>query len=115
MTTVADARAALVTAVGAAEAEVDPPACYVFSGGSDLGLAGGTSIEWSFRVTCAVGIPGDMAQASTALATLVAAKLTILWALPGWRVISVGGDQTRQIAGGEQFTADITAVTLVQI
>jgi hypothetical protein len=115
MTTVASARAALVTAVGASDYEIDPPACYVFSSGSDLTNLGGRGTRWTFRVVCAVGIPGDFAQSSATLAALVEAKLQILWALAGWQVDSVGPDHTSLIAGGEQFTADIAVSTPVHI
>lgn len=115
MTTVAQARAALVTAVGASDAPVDPPACYVYSNGSDLAPLGGEGVEWEFRVTCSVGDYSDDAQMSAALASLVASKLATLYALAGWRVRSVGPDQIRRIAGGDQFTADIAVSTVVHI
>lgn len=76
---------------------------------------GGDSVEWQFRVTCAVGLRGDNATASAELATLVQAKLAILWALPGWRVLSIGPDSVRTIAGGDQFTADIAVSSIVQL
>lgn len=115
MTTISEARTALVSAVSASDYEVDPPACYVYSGGSDLTPLGGGGIEWEFRVTCAVGYQGDGATASAALASLVAAKLTILRALGGWSIVRVSPDQIRQIAGGDQFTADIAVSSRVNI
>jgi hypothetical protein len=115
MTTVSEARDELVTAVGAVGAPVDPPACYVFSNGSDLKPLGGSGTEWSFRVTCAVGYPGDDAEASAALGELVAEKLAALWALAGWRVAGIGSDGVRQIAGGDQLTADISVTTAVHL
>ena len=115
MTSISDARSALASAVSASPFEVDPPACYVFSSGSELESRGGSSVEWQFRVTCAVGIRGDNATASSELAALVVTKLAILWALPGWRVLSVGPDSVRTIAGGDQFTADIAVSIVVQL
>jgi len=115
MTTVVEARTALVSAVGASDYAIDPPACYVYSNGSDLTPLGGGGIEWGFRVTCAVPYPGDDATASGALAALVAAKLTIVRALAGWRTLSVSPDQLRTIAGGEQFTADIAVSYRVHV
>ena len=115
MTTVVQARDALVAAVGAATAPIDPPACYVYSRGSDLTSLGGGGIDWGFRVTCAVGYQSDDATASAALASLLASKLTILRALAGWRVDGVGQDQIRTIAGGEYFTADINVTSRVHI
>jgi hypothetical protein len=84
MTTIKDARAALVTAVGALDSAGDPPACYVYSQGSDLTILGKASVQWTFRVACMVGYQGDDATASRDLADLVEAKLIILWALAGW-------------------------------
>ena len=115
MTTVAQARAALATAVSASDREIAPPAKYVFSGGSDLTPLGGGGVEWGFRVTCAVEYAGDGATASIYLADLVAATLTIIRGLAGWRIVSVGPDSTRLIAGGEQFAADINTSFRVHI
>lgn len=115
MTTVAQARAALVTAVGAVDAYRTPPACYVYSNGTDFTGLGGSSVEWGFRVTCAVGWKSDDAKASTALGTLVLAKLVILQASPLYRIVSVSGDQVRQIGGADHLTADIAVTCKVDI
>jgi hypothetical protein len=115
MTSISDARTALVAAVGASDAAIDPPACYVYGSGSDMAPAGGRGFEWEFRVTCAVAYSADDASASALLAALLASKLTVLWQLAGWRVLRVGPDQVRQIAGGDQFTADIAVTTIIHI
>jgi hypothetical protein len=115
MTTIAAARDELVTAVGAVNPGVDPPACYVYSNGSDLTSLGKSALEWGFRVTCDVGLQGDDDNQSDALSALVLAKLTILQALAGWRILSVSADQIRTIAGGDHFTADIAVSTRVNI
>ena len=115
MTTVAQARAALVTAVGAVDAYRAPPQAYVYSNGTDFTRLGQTGVEWGFRVTCAVGWKADDAKASQALAALVAAKLAILNALPGWAMLSVSSDVVRQIGGADHLTADIAVSTKVDI
>ena len=114
MTTVAEAQAALVSAVSAASEPVDPPACIVFSGGSDFRSLGGSQVEWRFNVTCYVGWR-DNATASAALAALVFAKLVILRALAGWAVLSVSGDTIRTLAGGDMLAADISVSTKVEL
>lgn len=115
MTDVAAARAALVELVGASDAPVDPPACYVFSNGTDMSRLGGTGVAWGFRVTCAVGYGGDDATASQDLAELLGAKLALLNDPSTWAIASVSSDQVRTIAGGEQLTADIAVTTKVDI
>ena len=115
MTTILTARAALVTAVGASDRLVDPPACYVYSQGSDMTLLGKGSIQWGFRVSCVVGYRDDDAAASKDLAGLLSAKLIILWALPGWSVDRVSADLVTDIGGGKYFSADIDVTTVVQI
>lgn len=116
MTTLAAARAALVTAVGASEAYVDPPGCMVFSNGSDLStptLKG--SVLWSWRVMCYVGEFKQSAETSPALSAYVAAKLAALFALEGFSVDSVSPDTTRQLAGGDHLAADIAVSAYVTL
>lgn len=115
MTSIHGAREALVALVGAVEHPVDPPACYVFSNGTEMERVGGVSHKWTFRITCAVGYGGDDATASQDLAQQVAAKLALLNAPNQWQINSVSADQIRQIAGGDQLTADISVTTTVQI
>jgi hypothetical protein len=50
-----------------------------------------------------------------ALATLVLAKVTIVNALAGWRLVDVGPSTSRQIAGGDHLAADIAVTTKVDI
>jgi hypothetical protein len=114
MTTVADAHAALSTAVGAASEIVSPPACIVFSQGSDLRGLGGSQVEWRYNVTCYVGWQ-DNAGSTTELAGLVQAKLVILRALAGWAVISVTPDTIRELAGGSMLSADIAVSSKVEL
>ena len=115
MTTIAQARAALVTAVGAVDAQSTATACYVYSNGSDMARVGQSGVQWGFRVTCAVGQRGSDATGSADLAALVAAKLATLNALAGWGIQSVSEDRMRTIGGGEQLTADIAVFTKVDI
>ena len=118
MTTLVAARAALVTAVGASEAAVDPPATYVFSRGSDLellgrGPSGTTGYRWGFRVQCVVPYQGDDATASRASATLVTSTVATLLALTGWELERVSADLIIETAGGKYFGADIDVTTVV--
>lgn len=116
MTTLAAARAAIVTAVGASETYVDPPGCMVFSGGSDLiapTLKG--SVLWSWRVSCYVGEFKQNAESSKDLSAYVAVKLAALLALEGFSVDSVTPDTTRQIAGGDHLAADIAVSAYVTL
>ena len=115
MTTVAQARAALVTAVSAVDAYRTPPQCYVYSNGTDMQGLGGSSVKWGFRVTCAVGWKSDDAKASSALGTLVLAKLAILQASPIYEIGGVSADVVRQIGGADHLTADIAVSTKVDI
>ena len=115
MTTILEARAALVTAVGASDRLVDPPATYVYSQGSDITVLGKGSVQWAFRVSCVVAYRDDDAAASKELAGLLSAKLIILWALAGWSVERVSPDLSTDIGGGRYFSADIDVTTVVQI
>ena len=115
MSTIAQARAALSTLVGASDDAIAPPAVYVFSNGTDMERLGGVGVEWAFRVTCVVGIPGNNAQASDALATLIAAKLSALNAPSVWRVLSVSREGTTEVAGSKLLAADIAVSTKVEI
>jgi hypothetical protein len=85
------------------------------SGGTDWSGLGGSSVAWSFRVICAVGWNSDVGTMETALATLVAAKLTILQASGLYQVTGVGPSGSRQINGGDHLAADINVATKVEI
>jgi len=115
VTTIAQARAALVTAVGAVDAEGTASACYVYSEGSSMERVGQSGVQWGFRVTCAVGLRGTASTGSADLAAFVAGKLATLNALAGWGIAGVSGDRVRTIGGGEQLSADIAVFTKVDI
>lgn len=112
MTTIAEARDALDTAVGASDEIVAGPACIVFSNGSDLAKLGGSNVEWGFNILCYVGLR-DNRVTSTELATYVQSVMVILNALAGFRVVSVGRDTVRTLAGSDLLTADIAVTTTV--
>lgn len=114
MTTIAQAHAALSTAVGASGEIVAGPACIVFSNGSDLARLGGTGVEWGFNVLCYVGFR-DNAVTSAELAGYVQAKMVILAALAGWRIVNVNADTVRTLAGSELLTAVIAVTTKVDL
>jgi hypothetical protein len=114
MSTIGQAQAALVSAVGASGEIVAGPACIVFSNGSDLARLGGAGVEWGFNVLCYVGLR-DNAVTSAELATYVQAKMVILQALAGWRIVSVGRDTIRSLAGSDLLAADIAVTTKVEL
>lgn len=116
MTTLAAARAALVTAVGASDDYVDPPGCMVFSEGSPLApMFGDGSVPWSFRVTCYVGYKSDSAASDVELSAYVAAKTLVLLQDPVWLLSGVTPATIRSLAGGEHLTADISVSTKVTL
>ena len=114
MASLAAARTALVSLVGASEESIDPPATYVYSSGTDWTGLGGSSVEWEFRVTVSGGMASNGA-ASAAVATLLAAKLSALQGSSLYRILRVSPDQMRTIAGGDQLTADIAVTCKVDI
>jgi len=107
MTTIAQARTALVSAVGGTDGPISPPATVVVSNGSDLTSLGGESTEWGFRVVVYAGLYSDNAAMEDILAALVIAKLAALRALAGCRIISVSGSLIRESDGGRLLAADI--------
>ena len=115
MTTLAAARSALVTAVGASDSMADPPATYVYSQGSDMTRLGGTGVEWRFRVSCVVGYQGDDATAEGALFSLLTSKLAILNPLAGWAIDRVSPSLVTDIGGGKYYSADIDVSTVVHL
>ncbi len=88
--------------------------CIVFSNGSDLQRLGGTNTECGFNVLCYVGLR-DNRVTSTELATYIQAQMVILTALAGFRIVSVGRDTIRTLAGSDLLTADIAVTTTVAL
>jgi hypothetical protein len=85
------------------------------SNGTEWEGLGGSSVRWSFRVTCAVGWNSDIAVIEGQLAALVAAKLTILQASGLYQINSVSPSGSRSINGGDHLAADIAVSTKVEI
>lgn len=117
MTTLAEARAALVTAVGAVDDYSDTTGCMVFSEGSPLSpVYGDGSVIWRWRVACYVGFRNNSGTSDIELGELVAAKVVILLGLAGWSLDGVSPAGTTQISGNDSLAADIavsTKITLV--
>ena len=116
MTTLAAARAALVTAVGAVDDYGDTTGCMVFSEGSPLSpMYGDGSVNWNWRVACYVGFRNNSGTADIELAELVAAKVLIIQALPGWKLDGVSASGVAQISGNDSLAADIAVSTKVTL
>ena len=116
MSSLAASRAALVSAVGAKDDYADPPACLVFSEGTDLSASlGDGSLLWQFRVSCYVPANSDLGGGDVAMNAYLATQLAILYALPYWQVVSVGPTGATQIAGSDVLAADITVRTYLTL
>ena len=115
MSTVAQARAALVTAVGATDGPISPPCSIVLSNGSDLTILGGTNTEWGFRVRVYAGFYSDDAAMEDKLAVLVQTTLVILRALAGFKIVSVSPSLIDTTDGGRTLAADIAVTTPVAL
>lgn len=116
MTTLAAARTALVSAVGAKDDYADPPACLVFSEGCDMeGSTLDGSYLWRFRVACYVAANSDTAVGDVAMNTYLATQVAALRALAGWQLVSVGRTGTAELAGGSVLAADIIVLTKVTL
>ena len=119
MATLAEARAAIVTVLGAGSVKVsddpgavDPPVVYIFGNGtSDLRGLGRTSVPYGFRLMCIVALQ-DAPAASAALTALCIAAFTVLKGA-GYRVDSLGPESVADIAGGKYLAADILISTMV--
>lgn len=116
MSTLAAARAALVTAVGASDDVVDPPGCMVFSEGTDFaGALGDGTLPWRFRILAYVAARSDSAAGDVLMNAYLATLVAALYALPYWRVESVGPTGVSQLAGGDLLAANITVSTYVTL
>jgi hypothetical protein len=94
--------------VGGTDGPISPPCTVVVSNGSDLAILGGDNAEWGFRVVIYAGYYSDNAAMEDILAALVVAKLAILRALAGCRIVSVSGSIIRDADGGRALAADIS-------
>ena len=107
MSTIAQQRAALVSAVGGTDGPISPPCTVVVSNGSDLTSLGGESTEWGYRVVCYAGLYSDNAAMEDKLATLILTALAALRTLAGCRIVSVTGSLIREADGARLLAADI--------
>lgn len=115
MTTLAAARSALVTAVGAKDDVVDPPGCLVFSDGADLAGTLKGQILWRFRVMCYVAANSDNAAGDVLMNAYLATQLGIIQALAGWAPATVSATGVSSWAGSDLLTADIAVSTYVTL
>jgi hypothetical protein len=115
MSTIAQQRQALVTAVSGTDGPISPPCAVVVSNGSDLASLGGESAEWGFRVVVYAGLYSDNAAMEDTLAALVIAKLAALRSLAGCRILSVSGSLIRESDGGRLLAADIAVSMIVTL
>lgn len=113
---IAAARAALVSAVGATDGPASPPAIIVVQGGSDLKGVGGSNVEWTYRIILMAGLYSDDAQMEDLLATMLQTALVTLRSLSGFSIVSVTPSLVRQDKdGGRTLAADIAVTTSVTL
>jgi hypothetical protein len=119
MTTVVQARAALVAGLSPVVVADDPggtapPCVLLWSNGSDLTKLQTGKVEWIFRVTM-VAESWNASGASIALNSLAATVLGKLRAMNGFKVQSHGADVVRTMGGNDYLTADVAVSTMVDL
>jgi hypothetical protein len=120
MTTRAQARAELITALRAASVRAydspsgDPPYVLVGGGGIDMGHISRGQALATIRARCVAGAWTDK-DAQALLDELVQDTLAVLLALTGWRMLPVGQDEIRRFEGGDYLTADVSAARMIDI
>ncbi len=120
MTTRAQARAEVVTALRAAGVRAyaspsgDPPYVLVGGGGIDMGhITRGQALA-TIRARCVAGA-WTAEDSQAILDELVVDTLTVLRSLAGWRMEPVGQDEIRRFEGGDYLTADVSAARMIDI
>lgn len=115
MTTIADARAELTTALEAADLVVAPalgrvasPYAIAFGAGIDAAHILRGQVEAGLRVMLVSG-RADQAASFTDLSDMILATVGAIRALAGWRLGTIGADTIRVIIGIEYLTADVVA------
>lgn len=120
MTTLAEARAALIAAIDGAglpasssPGDAEPPCALVFGNGVDLGDPGHVArgqVPGLFRVTVLGGIFDDGDLAGAELAAALGTVLATIRALAGWRLDQVRPDYVAAtVGGGRYLAADVIA------
>ena len=120
MTTLAQARAELITALTTASVRAtstpgnDPPYVLVQGAGIDMSHITRSEALADFRIMCVAGA-SDMAQSALTLDTLKLAVVQTLRALGSWRLGNVGRDGIRTYGGGEYLTAECSASRMIDL
>ncbi len=121
MTSIATRRGALVTALTGASircsdspGDTAAPVVHIFGNGSDMRGVGRGQVRYSFRLVLQPE-GGTTAVASSNLGVMVAAVVAVLRTLTGFEVGEVTPDTLRTIAGSDFLSADVTALTMIDL
>jgi hypothetical protein len=120
MTTLAQARAEVITALTTAGVRAtstpgnDPPYVLVQGAGIDMGHITRSEALSDWRLMCVAGA-SDSTQSAASLDTLKLAVIQTLRALAGWRLGNVGRDGIRTYGGGEYLTAECSASRMIDL
>lgn len=119
MTTLAEARAALIAAIAGAgvpasssPGDAEPPCALVFGQGLDVTDRGHVlrgQVPAIFRVTVLGGIFDDGDLAGSELATTLGTVVATVRALAGWRIDAVRPDYVAATGTGRYLAADLIA------
>jgi hypothetical protein len=120
MTTRAQARAEVVTALQAAgirtvkSASGDPPYVLVGGGGIDMDHIAIGKAPATIRARCVAGAWTDE-DAQAIIDELVMDTLAVFLSMAGWRMLPVGQDEIRRFTGGDYLTADVSAARMIDL
>ena len=120
MTTVAQARGELITALRSAGVSAsgapmtEPPYVYVTREGGDTSRVMSGQVQVDYRCVC-VGGAWDTEAAAAELDNLVQTVLQTVRGLDGWHVGELGRDGGRDWQGGTYLTADVGAARIVNV
>jgi hypothetical protein len=120
MTTLAQARAELITALTTASVRAtstpsnDPPYVLVQGNGVDMAHITRSEALADFRIMCIAGA-SDSSKSAESLDALKLVVIQTVRALAGWRLGNVGRDGIRTYGGGEYLTADCSASRMIDL
>ena len=118
MTSLADARGELVTALEADGVPVGAqalPTVRIFLGGATTDHLVRGQVPATFRLVIIGGSYGDGDGASIALATAAGTVLGTLRDLEGWTVGDLGPERVARHAGGDVLVAELSAVRMTDL